>query len=221
VSFAAAYEDAPRVWGVGRVVVDGEVTPWPVAASDIDDEAESQAARLASLGLSAGDLLLIVSRLSEAIHVVPLEKAAGLVGALYSSADATPSDAFRTASLIRQLEPAAVVGLNGAVLEGVADLGRDPADVFGGVPAIATVDDTARAALTAVGLEPRRWVKLGPTSAWEEAPGTLTYDAGRWEAQHDGGEIVVTNLAPRLTAAKRLRTGLHGRVAAPGTIVLA
>jgi hypothetical protein len=32
---------------------------------------------------------------------------------------------------------------------------------------------------------------------------------------------VVTNLAPRLTPAERLRTGVHGRVAAPGTIVLA
>jgi hypothetical protein len=220
MTFAAAYEDAPRVWGVGRLVVDGEVTPWPVAARDIDDEAESQAARLAALGLGAGDLVLIVSRLSEAIHVVPLEKAAGHVGALYSSADATPADAFRTASLIRQLEPTAVVGVNGAVLEGVAELGRDPADVFGPVPAIATADEVAQAALAAAGLEARRWVKLGPTSAWEEAPGSLTYDAGRWEARHDGGEIVVTNLAPRLTPAERLRTGVHGRVAAPGTIVL-
>ena len=41
--FAARYEDPPAVWGVGRVVVGDQVHPWPVSASDIDDETESMA----------------------------------------------------------------------------------------------------------------------------------------------------------------------------------
>ena len=45
-----ASEEAPTVWGVGRLVVDGAVTPWPVSQTDIDDEAEAAAAHLASLG---------------------------------------------------------------------------------------------------------------------------------------------------------------------------
>jgi len=220
MTFAAAYENPPSVWGVGRLVVDGEVVPWAVSQDDIDDEADSQAARLAALGVGAGDLVLIVSLLSQAIHIVPLEKAAGRLGALYSSADATPADARRTASLIRQLEPVAVVGVSASVLEGLDELGLDPAEVFGPVGAIATADEIARDALVAAGLAPRRWVKLGPTSAWEETPGTVSYDAPRWQADDDAGEIVLTNVASRLTPCEQFRTSVRGRVVAPGTIAL-
>ncbi|MGI8796889.1 MAG: hypothetical protein ACR2IR_09975 [Acidimicrobiia bacterium] len=221
MTFAAAYEDAPRAWGVGRLLLDGEVKPWPVSQHDIDDEAESQAPRLASLGVGPGDLVLIVAMLSEAIHAVPLEKAAGKLGALYSSADATPPDAFRVAYLIRQLEPAAVVGVNGAVVEGLRDLGRDPAEILAAVAGhVATADDVACDELTRLGLAPRRWVKLGPTSAWEEEPGTLGYDQTRWDASDVDGEIVLTNTADRLTPCDRLATGVRGQVPRPGRIAL-
>jgi hypothetical protein len=221
VTFAAAYEDPPAVWGVGRLVVDGAVTPWPVSAHDIDDEAESQAPRLAALGVGAGDLVLIVSMLSEAVHAVPLEKAAGKIGALYSSADATPPDAFRVAYLIRQLEPAAVVGVNRSVLEGLRELGHDPTELFGPLAGhVATGDEDAYDELTRLGLTPRRWVKLGPTSAWEEEPDTLGYDETRWDATEINGEIVLTNTADRLTPCDRLATGVRGRVPGPGRIAL-
>lgn len=221
MTFAAAYEDPPRVWGVGRLVVDDEVTPWPVSQHDIDDEAESQTSRLAGLGVGAGDLVLIVSMLSEAIHAVPLEKAAGRLGALYSSADATPPDAFRVVYLMRQLEPVAIVGVNGAVLEGLRDLGHDPGDVFRPVAGrVATADAPAYDELTRLELTPRRWVKLGPTSAWEEAPDTLGYDATRWEATEREGEVALTNIADRLTPCDHLATGVRGRVTGPGRIAL-
>lgn len=221
MTFAAAYEDPPRAWGVGRLVLDGEVVPWPVSQHDIDDEAESQAPRLAALGVGPGDLVLIVAMLSEAIHAVPLEKAAGKLGALYSSADATPPDAFRVAYLVRQLEPAAVVGVNGAVLEGLSELGRDAGEILGPVAGhVATADDAAYDELTRLGLAPRRWVKLGPTSAWEEGPGALDYDATRWDATAVEGEIVLTNRAERLTPCERLHTGVRGEVSAPGTLTL-
>ncbi|MGH8984989.1 MAG: hypothetical protein ACRDY6_14095, partial [Acidimicrobiia bacterium] len=224
MTFARAFEDAPATWGVGRLVVDEVITPWPVSQPDIDDEAESQAPRLAALGVEAGDIVLVVAMLSEAIHAVPLEKAAGKLGALYSSADASTGDAFRCASLIRQLEPVAVVGVNAAVLDGLAALGRDVREVFGSVAGrVATADEPAHAALDAAGLSPRRWVKLGPTSAWETEPGggVLAYDAERWHVDDDAGEIVITNGAPRLTSCTELRTGVRGRVRAPGAIEVA
>ncbi len=203
------FEDAPAVWGVGRLVIDGVVTPWPVSAADVDDEARSMVALLGAFGIGPGDLVLIVSLLSEAIHVVPIERAAGLAGALYSSADATPPDAFRVASLVRQLEPQAVIGVSTAVLDGLAELGREPGEVLAPVPVVATSDEPAYAALTAAGLTPRRWLKLGPTSAWEPAPGRLTYDATRWHLDAEDGELLVTNLVPRLAPCRRLRTGLR------------
>jgi hypothetical protein len=221
VMFAKRYEDPPAVWGVGRLVLDGEVTPWPVAERDIDDEAESLASRLAALGLEAGGLVLIASMLSQAMHVVPLERAAGRVGALYSSADATPFDAFRVAALTRQLDPQVVMGITGDVLDGLAEAGHDPAEVLGTVPAVVTADDDAHVRLCSAGLRPRRWVRLGPTSAIEsiDEDGPV-YDATRWDVEQDGSELVISNRVPRLTPARALRTAVRG-VQASGRITLA
>src|SRR5215510_10813080 len=109
MTFAAAYEAPPVAWGVGRVVVGDEMIPWPVSQRDIDDETEAMVPRLGALGLGEGGLVLIVSRLSDTIHVSPFEQAAGKLGALYSAAGRSPFDALRTASLIRQPKPTVVM----------------------------------------------------------------------------------------------------------------
>ena len=221
--FAARFEDAPAVWGVGRVLVDGQVQPWPVSQADIDDEAASMAPRLAALGVGDGDLVLLVSLLSQAIHVVPLELASGRLGARYSSADATPFDAFRTVSLVRQLRPSVVVGIDRRVCEGFATLGRDVADVFVDVGAVVAADRGGADALAAAGRAPHRWVRLGPTSALSgPEPDVLRYDAARWRLDEDSeGQLLVTNLAPRLTSCERLGTGVRGEVREPGALRLA
>jgi hypothetical protein len=219
MTFAKRFENPPAVWGVGRLVVRGELVPWRVSQHDVDDEAESLAPRLSALGLQPGGVVLIVSMLSQAIHAVPLERAAGKCGALYSSADATPFDAFRVAALVRQLEPQVVMGVTADVLDGLAEAGRDPAEVLGTVPALVTADDDAYTSLVASGLAPRRWILLGPTSAIESrSEDGPVYDAARWNVEEDDGELVVTNRAPRLTAARRLRTGVRGRVVEAGRV---
>ncbi|HMF82402.1 MAG TPA: hypothetical protein VKI01_03945 [Acidimicrobiia bacterium] len=219
MTFAKRYEDPPEEWGVGRVDVDGEVTPWPVAQRDIDDEADSLAPRLAALGLEPGGLVLVVAMLSQAVHSVPLERAAGRIGALYSSADSTPFDAFRVAALTRQLGPQVVIGITGGVLDGLVDADRDPVEVLGPVRSVVTADEDAHARLRADGLAAKRWVKLGPTSAVEEVAGDgPVYDASRWRVEEHGGELVISNLAPRLTHAAALRTGIRGRVVEEGRL---
>ncbi len=126
MTFAREYEVPPQVWGVGRVVVGDEIIPWSVSEADIDDETEIAASHYRALGLGDGDLVLVVALLSQAIHAVPLEQGAGRVGALYSSADATRFDAFRTASLVRQLAAKIVIGVDTEVLTGLADLEPRP-----------------------------------------------------------------------------------------------
>jgi hypothetical protein len=215
----AVYEAAPRTWGVGRIVVDGDVTPWAVSQADVDSEAQALAPRLAALGLPDGGLVLIVSLLSQTIHVTPFEQAAGLVGARYSSADATPFDAFRTASLVRQLGPDVVLGIDSAVLDGLAEQGRPFDEVFAPVRTVVTADSDAFARLTAAGLAPRRWVKLGPTSALQSLDDdALLYDPARWQVDADPGtgELLLTNLTETLTPCDRLPTGVHGEVIEPG-----
>jgi hypothetical protein len=223
MTFAAAYEDPPAAWGVGRVVVGDEMIPWPVSPRDMEDETESMVPRLAALGLGDGGLVLIVSLLSDMIHVYPFEQAAGKLGALYSSADRTPFDAFRTASLIRQLKPTVVMGIDHRVLDGLVDAGRDLYEVFAPVPAVVAVDDEAMTRLAAAGVEVRRWLTIGPTSAVQPLDDdALVYDASRWEIRSSDangvGELVITNLVDRLTPCTRLRTGRRGEVLEPGRL---
>ncbi len=219
MTFAAAFEDQPQVWGVGRVDTAAGVTPWPVSQDDIDDEAAALAPRLAALGLGDGGLILIVSLLSQAIHVVPLEQAAGLVGARYSSADATPFDAFRTVSLVRQLRPTIVLGIDRRVCDGIEELGRDLGEVFAGVGAVVAADLDAARRLHNHGIDAGRWVRLGPTSviacAGDDGFG---YDPSRWQIEERDGELLITNAAARLTPCDRLATGYQGQVLEPGRI---
>jgi phenylacetate-coenzyme A ligase PaaK-like adenylate-forming protein len=196
------------------LVVDGRVTPWPVSQADIDDEAEAAVAHLASLGVGSGDFVVIVALLSEAIHAVPLEKAAGVLDAKYSAADATAMDAARTEYLVNQLRPRAVVGVNAAVIAGLHEHGRQPGDVFAAVPAVATADDVAWRTLTDAGLAPRRWAKVGPTGALECAQRSgLHLDEERWHVDVVDGRVVITNRTPRLTSSERLDTGFAGSIA--------
>jgi len=221
MTFAAAYEDPPRAWGVGRVVVGDDVVPWEVNEADIDDETEVATEILRELGLEEDELVLLVSYLSQAIHVAPFERAAGRVGALYSSADASRFDAFRTASLVRQLQPSVVFGVDDAVLDGLADLERDPVEVFASVRTVVASGATAQARLAGAGLTAGLWLRVGPLNA-VASPGEaeLRYDATRWRLDAPDGELLVTNLAERLTPSERFRTGVRGSVPTPGRISL-
>ena len=221
MTFAAAYEDPPNVWGVGRVVVGDEIVPWAVSEADIDDETEVAAAFLRDLGLRADELVLIVSYLSQAVHVAPFERAAGVVGALYSSADASRFDAFRTASLVRQLKPTVVIGIDDAVLDGFDDLDLDPGEALATVNAVVASGTAAQARLSAAGVTAGFWLRLGALNA-VAGPGEsdLRYDATRWQVDEADGELLLTNLATRLTPSDRFRTGFRGHVPTPGRITL-
>jgi hypothetical protein len=152
---------------------------------------------------------------------VPLEAGAGRVGALYSSADATRFDAFRTASLIRQLQAKVVIGVDAEIVAGLDDLERDLADVFGSVAAVVAADATAFTRLRDAGLPTGRYLRLGPTSA-VATPGedALSYDATRWQVAEDAGALVLTNLAERFTPCDRFATGIRGTVPEPGKLLL-
>jgi hypothetical protein len=221
MTFAREFEAPPRVWGIGRIVIDGMVVPWAVSEADIEDESEVAADHYRGLGLGDGDLVLVVALLSQAIHAVPLERGAGRVGALYSSADATRFDAFRTASLVRQLGARVVIGVDDEVVAGLDELGRDLAEVFAPVDAVLAADPGAEQRLRAAGARAGRVLRLGPTTA-VAGPGedALRYDSSRWQVEDDRGELVLTSIADRLTPCEALRTRVRGTVVEPGRILL-
>jgi hypothetical protein len=204
---------------LGADAVDVLDLPWPVSQHDIDDEAAGLAPRLRALGLDDGGLVLIVSLLSQAIHVVPIEQAAGLVGARYSSADATPFDALRTVSLVRQLRPTVVLGVDRRVCDGIDELGHDLGEAFATVGAVVAADRDAAQRLGVAGVESGRWIRLGPTSVIA-GPGedTFGYDTSRWQVDEGDGEFLLTNVVERLTPCDRLATGWRGQVVEPGRL---
>jgi hypothetical protein len=202
--------NGPTVWGVGCITTGAGRIPWPVAGTEIDAEVSACADHLRSLGVGERDFVLLVSRLSEAIHVAPLERAAGVVGALYSSADATEGDAFRVAALVRQLRPRAVLGVSDAVVGAL----EQPADVFGGVPVVAVTDAAAHRALSENGVKPRWWLHIGPTNAFEcgERAGAHI-DSERWLIRDgDAGTVQLTSVGDRLTPCADFDTGLAADV---------
>ena len=189
----------PTVWGVGSV----GSRPWPVAPEDIADETKSAVEHLRMLGIREGGLVLIVSRLAEAIHAAPLELASGRLSARWSSCDASEGDAFRTASLIRQLRPDAVIGVDATIVSAV------DAAVFADVPVVAVTDRAARDVIPSA----RWWLRLGPTNAFEcEARTGAHYDATRWRVEQSEDHVTITNIAKRLTPSVQLMTDVRGQL---------
>ncbi len=87
------------------------------------------------------------------------------------------------------------------------------------MPAVVSADAAAHARMRADGLAPRRSVQLGPTTAIEGLDQSgLVYDATRWSVEEVDGELVISNLVPRMTEARQLRTGVRGRVVREGRV---
>lgn len=194
------------LWGVGRLP--GGAT-LPVSRADFERDAGWASETLRSLGVGAGEAMLLVYRLSETVQFAPLEAAAGRAGACVSSADATRADAFRVASLLRHVRFRAVVGIDVEVLAGMSDEGRD---ALGRVPVVAA-RPAGRDALVAAGQSPRLLVVLGPALAIEcEHRAGAHLDGGEWLAETSAAEVTLTSRRPRAMPLERHPTGVRGRV---------
>ena len=150
MTFAAAYEDPPASGASAVSSSTAMVTiPWPVAqptSRTRPSRWRRDWPRSGSAPATSCSSWRCCRRRSTS---VPFEKAAGKLGALYSSADATPFDAFRTAALVRQLEPAGRAGDRPPACSTASTTrGATWHDVFASVArAWSTADDDARTRL--------------------------------------------------------------------------
>ena len=204
---------ASTLWGIGRLAGDGgSGPPYRVSTDDVRCDLKAAIAALQSLGVGAGDHVLIVSMLSEAAQVGPFELAAGRIGARYSSADAQQFDAHRTATLVRRVEPRAVLGVDAAVVAGLDELGIDPAELFAAVPVVAARPD-------AIDRVPHAtwWLPLRPAIAVGCVGGKTVgahVDATEWRIEDDEqGQVRITNVrADRATPLDRWPTGVTAAI---------
>lgn len=211
------------LWGVGHWVDDhGARVAWEVSADEINRAIGSAPARLASLGVERGDRVLFASMLSEAAQFWPLIVGCMLAGAQLSCADATNGEAVRVRMFTRMLSYRAAIGITGAVLDGLDDIGADYASVFGTVGVIAARPD-AYGRLVTAGLTPHAMALVGPALAIASEPGgPLWVDEHEWLLDADvDGTVLVTNLRATATRFERTRTAIHGEVIDRHGVILA
>jgi hypothetical protein len=205
------YSSQPDV--VGRYLVDGSPSFYPVTRAEIARDAYALSRVVATFGISPGRYILTISLSSEVVQFSPFEEAIAQLGLLGVNADATIADAQRTESVCRQFNVAAVCGVNGLVLRGLDELGHDPAVVFKDKIVWARPDAYARLKKLP-GLTVRRCAEIGPLLALEcAAGGGMHLNGEEWQPGESGGKITLTSRMRRIAPLQALATGLGGAIA--------
>ncbi len=207
------------LWGIGSYEDGTARVPWEISHAEIQRDMGSAARTLATLGITTGTRVLFCSMLSEAGQFWPLTVGAMLSGAQLSCADANEGDALRVAMFTRLVEYRAVLGVTGAILDGLDALGHTYAEVFGDVEIVGARPDAYRR-LVEAGLHPHHFVCCGPAVAAGVAPGApARLDTDEWQLDTDaGGRILVSNLQPRATAFVRAGTAVYGELVDGGLV---
>jgi hypothetical protein len=198
------------LWGVGRYEGPDGLVTWEIGHEEIQRDLASAMRRLPALGVGPGQRVLFCSMLSEAGQFWPWILAALLGGTQLSCADASEGEARRVATFCSLLDYDAVLGVTGALLDGLEGLGRDPEEVFAGVPLVAARPDAVDRLPGA-----RAMALCGPAFAIAPEPGARpAVDGDEWAIDHDGDRVLVTALKDRATAFVRTPTAIRGRILA-------
>jgi hypothetical protein len=201
---------AGTLWGVGSYDDGTTRVPWEISHAEIQREIGAAPGRLEMLGVTSGTRVLFCSMLSEAGQFWPLTVGAMLTGAQLSCADANEGDAVRVAMFLRLVEYRAVLGITGAILDGLDALDRRYGEVFGSVPVVGARPD-AYGRLAAAGLTPHHFVLCGPAVAIGSSAGApARVDTNEWRLDLDGDRVQVTSLQPRATTFARTPTAARG-----------
>jgi hypothetical protein len=212
-----AVADDPAVC-VGVTTLAGISRSTPFSAEEQARAQRAGARRLRDLGVKPGDHVLLVSRQSEGGYLLPLEDAVRGAGATLLVADDVVSDAGRVATLIRRFTPVAVLGLGPATLTGLLEQ-TDLDTVRGLLHGRAVLARPgAYEDLTAAGVEPLRWLALGPALGLEGlARDGVAFDA-EWAFECvTGGELTISSRLPRLEPVRAEATGLRDITIRTGT----
>lgn len=210
----SAATETGRLWGVGSYRVGADLVTFPVSEGDLQRDVATAQKNLASLGVERGMRALVTSMLAEAAQYWPVQIGLLMTGTQMSCADASRFDAFRTRMFLNGPHYDLAVGINGAVLDGLADLDASLGELFAPVPLVAARAE-AIGRLRAAGIDPRLWLHVGPTIAVECAARAGAHvDSEEWEVEADGGEVRITARHPRAARIEDLATGLAAEIVA-------
>ncbi len=206
------------LWGIGCYEdARGVRRPWRISHAEIGSDIDAATAVITDLGL-AGSRVLWCSMLSQAGQFWPYVCGTVMAGARLSCADATAGDAARVAMFLRLMDYQAVFGVTRALLDGLAGLCRDPADVFAGVRLVGAHPDAYRT-LTRAGLEPVPVALCGPVLVVGREPGGPAYAVGAdWELSAQDDHICVTSRGDRAQPFACTPTAVRGTIVDGGVV---
>ena len=113
-----------------------------------------------------------------------------------------------------------MLGVTGAILDGLDALDRRYGDVFGSVPVSSVRGPDAYGRLAAAGLTPHHFVAVRPGGRDRLASRALRrrVDADEWRLDLDGDRVYVTSLQPRATTFDRAPTAVRGALVDGGIV---
>ena len=208
---AAATLPRPRLWGIGRYDVAGQVVYFEVGWNDWQRDTAWARSLLADHGVGTDSGLVIVGGMAESPWFDPVETAARELGAPYSIGEIASFEAFRTGMYVRRLPITMIFGITQTVAEGLAD---ELAEVVAKVPVIVSRPDAA-GVLAEAGARPFILTRVGPAIAVEcpQRSGAHINDA-EWTLTERGGELFISTAGPRAHQVTEAATGLAGSVMA-------
>ena len=197
---------------VGRYVVHGQSHFFAIKRSEIERCGLAAARVIATFELLPGRFVLTISLMPEIAQIGPFESGVQLLGLLGTNADLSPYEATRVEALVRLFDVAAICGIDKSVLDGLAMIGKNAAEIFKGRIVWARPDAYALVAAMP-GVIARRCVELGPVLGLECAAGEGMHIDGReWDISDAGGTIRLSSRAYRIQPVTDLDTGVKGHV---------
>jgi hypothetical protein len=197
---------------VGRYFVGSEPIFLPLSVREMSRAAEFLGTVIDTFGITPRRSILLVCLFEEAAQFVPIEEALMERGIILTNAEASIYDGGRAESVLRRFDVAAVLGLNGALLDSMLALDIDVEKALAGKIVWARPDAYDR--LTSMtGFSLRRYLEVGPTVGLECVAGAGAHvDAREFSYDDEGGEIRVSSRLLRVLPLDQAPTGVKGRV---------
>ena len=197
---------------VGSYVLNGKSHFHSATFHELDRTGGSFAEVLATFGFPSESFVLTISMTSEINYFAPFEKALENLGIYGTNADDSPFDAGRVESLSRLVDFKGACGVSQNVLNGLTQMGHEPATVFSGRTIWARPDAfEAVAAMDSVDV--RRLVFFGPAFGIECAHGGLHIDDREWSFVTKQGNIHLSSRLHHVEPLRDLDTGVAGSLA--------
>lgn len=212
MSFPDSVPSAQNPWAIALLRLPSGYQPYAVSRRDMERDTAWAIKVYRWMGLQAGVPIHLIGAASDNASLWPFENACIHGGIPFGMAEPVRIDSGRTDMFLRRFQMQAVLGLSGEVLDGLLAAGRDLRQLLGASPVLAALPE-AHARLRAAGLAPWRMAQIGPVYAFEApAGGGARYDDSEWLVEEDGGQLLLTSLAPRACPFVRLQTGVRGTV---------